>query len=152
MNAIAPNYVVDALVQVITDNKVSIGVKKAVAISEDAEDKELQPPYCAAYANFELDSEQSTGEDMPLHIPVEIKILCSSKDNKSAALSFAESFRIANSVINLLRGPISVTIDSVAYQVEIHVRKKPFEILKNTADQTIVQANLYYEIDTAGAD
>ncbi len=151
MNLIPPPDVVNAIAAKIGTNKTTVGVEDFGAISEDTKSGALRPPYAAVFQDFEKDSDQETGDSVMLAVPVEIKVLCSSSKNQTAALSFAEAFLIATKIITLIKGTLSVTVGAETVEVQILLRKKPFDILMNKADQAIVQVNFYYEIDAVGA-
>ncbi|MFA6470124.1 MAG: hypothetical protein WCW35_14610 [Bacteroidota bacterium] len=144
---ILPNEVVDAIVSKILLNKSDLAITDCISISEDTKTKEIAPPYCAVFADFQSDSADITGDNVLLDVPVEIKILCSSGDNRSAAESFIEAFAIANKIMTLIRGIVTT---SGGAEAEIITRRKPFEILTHKADQTIVQVNFYYELKSVG--
>jgi len=143
---INPNDVADAAASKLVTNKVSLGITDAASIAEDTDAKDLRPPYCGVFANFENESIQESADSTQIGVPVEIKVLCSSSENKTAHLSFAEAFILANKVVTLLKGLLTVGSDEVV----LMLRKRPFEILRNAADQSVVQVNFYYELKAVG--
>ena len=143
---ISPEVVAQAIADVLVTNKLAIGIKDSSVISEDTDAKPLRPPYAAVFIDFEDESNQESADTSQIGVPVETKILCSSGENKTAALSFAQAFQIALKVITQLKG--SLTTDDG--DVVMMLRKRPISIIRNTAEQCVVQANLYYNIDAIG--
>jgi hypothetical protein len=143
---ISPEVVAQTIAEVLVTNKVTIGIKDSSVISEDTDAKPLRPPYAAVFIDFEDEANQEAADTSQINVPVETKILCSSGENRTAALSFQEAFQIANKVITTLKG--SLTTDDG--EVVLMLRKRPFTIIRNSAEQCIVQANLYYTIDAIG--
>lgn len=143
---ITPDLVATAVVAKLNTNKVSLAIKDAEEISEDTASK-LRPPWCGVFCDFDQESLNSSADDVQFEVPCEVKILCSSSDNKTAALSFAESFILANKVILLMKGVLAVESN----EITLLLRKKPFEIIRNAADQCVLQVNMYYHLDAVGA-
>jgi hypothetical protein len=141
-----PNDVADAIKDKLVTNKVSIGIKDALVLSEDSDAKSLRPPYAGIVMDFEDDSEQETPDTVQIGVPVEMKVLCSSTENKTAALSFQEAYAIANHVIMILKGSLTVGPNEIV----LLLRKRPFSIIRNSAEQCVLQVNLYYTIDAVG--
>lgn len=145
---ITPDAVADAIKDKLITNKSSLSIKDASVLSEDSDVKGLRPPYAGVIVDFEEEAGNMTSDATLLDIPVELKILCSSGENKTAALSFREAFTIAGKVIELLKGPLTVSTEEII----ILIRKRPFTIVRNAADQCVVQANLYYELKSVGEE
>lgn len=150
MTLVPPSDVVEAIADKIALNHVLLGIKDSGAISQDTKSGELSPPYCVVFADFDQDAQSETGDSVLLGVPVEIKVLCSSGQNTKAALSFAEAFAIVNKAITLVKGTLPVTIGVETTEVQILLRKKPFDILSNKANQVLLQINFYYELDAVG--
>lgn len=148
---ISPNNVETAVALKLNTNKATLGITKAEIISEDAEESKFRPPYCAVFADFQEPSDNTSADTVQMEVPCEIKVLCASSEKKSAALAFAEAFQLANDVVNLLRGEITVTEGDTDITVFLFSRKKPFDIMRKAADGSVVQVNLYYLIDSVGA-
>lgn len=143
---ITPDEVTAAIAAKLNTNKVAIGIKDAIVFSEDSDTNGLRPPYAGVIADFEEDAEQEVPDTTQIGVPVETKILCSSGNNKNAASSFKEAFLIGNSVINTLKGALTVG----SSEVVLLLRKRPFSIIRNSAEQAVIQVNLYYIIDAVG--
>jgi len=143
---ITPDLAAAAVREALLANKESIGIKDAAVLSEDTDSKPLRPPYAGVIADFEDESEQETGDTVQLDVPVEIKILCSSGEHKKASLAFQEAFTIATKVITHAK----TTLTTEDGEFTLMLRKRPFTIIRNAADQCVIQANLYYYIGAIG--
>ncbi|MFZ4620967.1 MAG: hypothetical protein ACOYNS_10430 [Bacteroidota bacterium] len=143
---ISPDEVTSAIAAKLEANKATLGIKDSAEFSEDADAKDLRPPYAGVFADFEDDASQEDPGTTQFDVPVEMKILCSSGSNKKAKHSFLEAFTIAGKVITLLKGALAVN----SGEVVLMLRKRPFNIIRNSAEQTVVQVNLYYTIDAVG--
>ncbi|MEW5799972.1 MAG: hypothetical protein AB1728_13305 [Bacteroidota bacterium] len=143
---INPNDVADAVAATLVANKTTLGITDASVIAEDADVKPMRPPHAGVFADFEYEAGQQTSDTTQICVPVEIKILCFSTECKTAALAFAEAFGIAVKIVALMKGVLTVGSD----EVTLKIRKKPFEILRNSAEQSVVQVNVYYELTSVG--
>ncbi|NUN68833.1 MAG: hypothetical protein HUU02_03885 [Bacteroidetes bacterium] len=143
---ITPDIAAAAVREVLHTNRASIGIKDAEVLSEDTDSKPLRPPYAGVIADFEDESLQATDDTVQIDVPVEIKILCSSGEHKNASLAFQEAFGIAIKVIT--HAKTTLTTDDGEFTLML--RKRPFTIIRNAADQCVIQANLYYYIGAIG--
>ncbi len=141
-----PDAVAGAVKDKLIANKTALKIKDAQVLSEDTDDKGIRPPYAGVIVDFDEEAAGETSDTTQLDVPVEVKVLCSSSENKTAAASFQEAFTLASAVIKLLKGALTVDTE----EVTLLLRKRPYTIVRNAADQCVIQANLYYQLSAVG--
>ncbi|KAB2967522.1 hypothetical protein [Zoogloea sp.] len=145
---ITPDQVSEAVASKLIEHKQTVGVTDAASLSEDTDAKPLRPPYIGVIVDFEEESSAETGDNVLMDVPVEVKVLCASAENKSAALSFQQAWAMAEKSIALLKGVLSVEDE----EVDLMLRRRPVTILRNSAEQCVIQVNLYFNINAVGGE
>jgi len=134
---INPSMVITALVAAANTQKATLGITKAIEISEEASTS-VKPPYLGVFADTTEEAEDFGSSGVLVNIPIEIKCIACSAEHKTAAESFAESWTIAQKVLKALRG------DYDTLGIRLAPRKLPIQILRKASDQSVVQVNFFY--------
>lgn len=147
---IQPSLMIQAVVDKINANKAAIGVKGAEEISEDWS-KNLQPPYCAVFADTEEDSFASSTMGDVTDIPITINVLCVSSERRTAKEAFDEAWKISKKVIEFVKGEYTFNQADLetdpgkpTYVILLRPKPMPREILSKAAKQSVVSARFFY--------
>lgn len=143
---ILPTTYNNALVEKLKANVAKF--PKYTMVDETSEDSSpnLQPPYCAVYADFD-DSAKVSNLGYLQELPVSIYVACHSGAHQLAADSFNQAFLMAIEVIKLLSGEYTLLDSSGAEEYsQLKVQELPIIILRKSASGSIVQAQFQYSM------